>query len=124
VTGWCEVKSVRTGRNKPDTLHVFCNDIAEVVAVNAHDFHGPFSEPGHEHVTATPSRLIVLVLVASGLASCSKDAEYSDQQRACIARRYTAYDASKRDQCVDVCIACMNGNAVTCNTSCKLRGAS
>ena len=59
-----------------------------------------------------------------GLASCSQEVEYSDQQRACIARRYTNFDAKDLGQCVDVCKSCMKGNTVTCNTSCKLKGAS
>ncbi len=68
--------------------------------------------------------LIVFVAVATGLASCSQEVEYTDQQRACIAQRYNNFDARKLSQCVDVCKACMNGNNVTCNTSCKLKGAS
>ena len=68
--------------------------------------------------------LSVLLAIATGLTSCSQEVEYSDQQRVCIARRYQDYDARKLSQCVDVCKACMNGNNVTCNTSCKLKGAS
>jgi hypothetical protein len=60
----------------------------------------------------------------ASLAACSKETEYSDQQRACIAQRYKEFDPRKLSQCVDVCKTCMNGNNVTCNTSCKLRGAS
>jgi hypothetical protein len=67
--------------------------------------------------------LIVQVVVAAGLAACSQEVEYTDQQRACIARRYGYFDARKLSQCVDVCKMCMNGNDVTCYTSCKLRGA-
>jgi hypothetical protein len=66
----------------------------------------------------------LLMAAAIGLASCSQEIEYTDQQRACIAQRYNSYDARKLNQCLDVCKTCMNGNAVTCNTSCKLRGAS
>ena len=65
-----------------------------------------------------------LTTLAVGVASCSKDDEYTDQQRACITRHYTNYDAKKLSQCVDVCMACMRGTTVTCNTSCKLKGAS
>jgi hypothetical protein len=65
----------------------------------------------------------LLMAAAIGLASCSQKVEYTDQQRACIAQRYNGYDARKLNQCLDVCKTCMNGNAVTCNTSCKLRGA-
>jgi hypothetical protein len=68
--------------------------------------------------------LIVLVAIAVGLASCSQEVEYTDQQRASISQRYKEFDARKLSQCVDVCKACMNGNNVTCNTSCKLKGAS
>jgi hypothetical protein len=68
--------------------------------------------------------LIPWTVLALGLASCSPDTEYNEQQRACIAQRYTSYDARQLNQCVDVCKACMKGNNVTCNTSCKLKGAS
>jgi hypothetical protein len=68
--------------------------------------------------------LVLLTAVAAGLASCSQEVEYTDQQRSCIAQRYTNYDARQLNQCVDVCKACMRGNTVTCNTSCRLRGAS
>jgi len=66
----------------------------------------------------------VLIALAMSLASCSQEDGYTDQQRACIAQRYTNYDAKQLSQCVDVCRACMNGTIVTCNTSCKLKGAS
>ena len=68
--------------------------------------------------------LIILAAAAIGLASCSQEPEYTDQQRACTSQRYKEFDARKLSQCVDVCKACMNGNNVTCNTSCKLKGAS
>jgi hypothetical protein len=68
--------------------------------------------------------LCLLMASAIGLAACSQEAEYSDQQRACIAQRYADFDAKKLTQCVDICKACMNGNDTTCNTSCKLKGAS
>jgi len=67
--------------------------------------------------------LSLLTAFAIGLASCSQEPEYTDQQRACIAQRYKDYDSKKLSQCVDVCVSCMHGNVVTCNTSCKLRGA-
>ena len=66
----------------------------------------------------------VLIVLAIGLASCSQEDGYTNQQRACIAQRYTNYDAKQLSQCVDVCKACMNGTIVICNTSCKLKGAS
>ena len=69
-------------------------------------------------------RLVCWVALAACLAACSQEVEYTSEQRACIAQHYTNYDASKLSQCVDVCRACMKGSAVTCNTSCKLRGAS
>ena len=68
--------------------------------------------------------LITWAALALGLASCSKEMEYTDQQRSCIAERYASYDARQLSQCVDVCKACMRGNTVTCHTSCRLRGAS
>jgi hypothetical protein len=67
---------------------------------------------------------IVLVATAICVASCSQEVEYSDQQRACIAQRYSEFDPRNLSQCVDVCKACMAGTTVTCTTSCKLKGAS
>jgi len=67
--------------------------------------------------------LIVHVAIAASLSGCSQEVEYTDQQRACIARRYGYFDARKLSQCVDVCKTCMRGNDITCYTSCKLRGA-
>ena len=68
--------------------------------------------------------LLSLMLLAAALAACSQDIETTPEQRACIAQRYASYDAKQINQCVDVCKACMKGNTVTCNTSCRLRGAS
>jgi hypothetical protein len=73
-------------------------------------------------------RLVGLTLLAiglaMGLAACSQEMDYTPEQRSCIAQRYANYDAKQIGQCVDVCRICMRGNAVTCNTSCRLRGAS
>ena len=69
-------------------------------------------------------RLLCLIALAAGLAACSQDIETTPEQRACIAQRYTNYDPKSLNQCVDVCRVCMKGNVVTCNTSCRLRGAS
>jgi len=74
--------------------------------------------------TVAPRSLILLVAIAAGLAACSQETDYSDQQRACISQRYKAFDARNLSQCVDVCKACMRGNDITCNTSCKLKGAT
>ncbi len=68
--------------------------------------------------------LLSVMLFAAGLSACSQEIETTPEQRVCIAGRYASYDAKKIDQCVDVCKACMKGNTVTCNTSCRLRGAS
>jgi len=68
--------------------------------------------------------ILGVALIALTLIYWRAEAEYSDQQRACITQRYGQFDARKLTQCVDVCKACMKGNTVTCNTSCKLKGAS
>jgi len=68
--------------------------------------------------------LFFCTVPAISLAACSQEVEYSNEQRACIAQHYTNYDSSKLNQCVDVCKSCLKGNTITCNTSCKLRGAS
>jgi hypothetical protein len=54
---------------------------------------------------------------------CSKEPEYTDQQRLCIGRLYKNYDAKQMSQCVDVCKSCMDGSTTTCTTSCYLKGA-
>jgi hypothetical protein len=66
----------------------------------------------------------LLITVAIGLGSCSQEATLTEQERSCIAQRYQNYNEKRLSQCVDVCKACMKGNEVTCNTSCKLKGAS
>ena len=68
--------------------------------------------------------LTLLVLLAAGLSACSQEIDYTPEQRSCIAQHYSAYDAKQINQCVNVCRVCMKGNVVTCNTSCRLRGAS
>jgi hypothetical protein len=69
--------------------------------------------------------LWALTAFAIGLASCSQEqVGYTDAERKCIAQHFTDYDANRLSQCVDVCRACLNGTVVTCNTSCKLKGAS
>jgi hypothetical protein len=67
---------------------------------------------------------VCLLTFAVGLASCSQAVETTPEQQACIGRKYSSYDAKKLNQCVDVCRVCMKGNTVTCNTSCRLRGAT
>ena len=69
-------------------------------------------------------RLLSLTLLAVALAACSQEIDYTPEQRSCIAQHYASYDAKQINQCVDVCRACMKGSVVTCNTSCRLRGAS
>jgi hypothetical protein len=69
-------------------------------------------------------RLLSLTLLAAALPACSQEIDYTPEQRSCIAQHYASYDAKQINQCVDVCRACMKGNVVTCNTSCRLRGAS
>ena len=68
-------------------------------------------------------RLVLLAVVVS-LGGCSRENEFTDKQRACIAQRYKDYDARQLNQCLDVCKTCMDGTTVTCNTSCKLKGAT
>ncbi len=58
------------------------------------------------------------------MAASSKEPEYTDTQRACIAQRYPNYNATIASQCLDVCKVCMSGTTTTCTTSCKLKGAT
>jgi hypothetical protein len=68
---------------------------------------------------------IFLAALAIGLASCSEEQPtFTEKEHACIAQRSKNYDPKQLAQCVDVCKYCLNGTVATCNTSCKLRGAS
>jgi hypothetical protein len=68
-------------------------------------------------------RSAVLMALGLSLAACSRETDYTPEQRSCIAQHYANYDARQLNQCVDVCRLCMKGNVLTCNTSCRLRGA-
>ena len=67
--------------------------------------------------------IVVLALVVLALIFRRGQAEYSAEQRACVAQRYGQFDESKLGQCVDICKACMKGSTATCNTACWLKGA-
>ena len=73
---------------------------------------------------ATLRTCSILVAVALAVASCSKEPEYTGEQRVCIAQHYGKYDPKDLNQCVAICKACMSGTTTTCNTSCKLKGAN
>jgi hypothetical protein len=67
----------------------------------------------------------ILIALAIGLGSCSQEQPgYTDKQRVCIAQHYRDYNPKQLSQCVGVCEACLNGTAATCNSSCKLKGAT
>jgi hypothetical protein len=71
------------------------------------------------------SGLLLLACFAVGLTACSEEQPaYNEQQRVCISQRYNNYDPKQLKQCLDVCKNCLNGSVVTCNTSCKLKGAT
>jgi hypothetical protein len=67
--------------------------------------------------------LTLSVLLVTLLTGCSNEPEYSDQQRACIAKLYSSYDPKQMNQCFNACRSCMAGTTVTCTTSCNLKGA-
>ena len=66
----------------------------------------------------------IALILALGAASCSPDPEVTDSAtNKCATNLHPSYNPKARDQCVDVCIKCSNGNTVTCSTSCMLKGA-
>jgi hypothetical protein len=73
---------------------------------------------------ATLRTCSVMIAAALAGASCSKEPEYTVEQRMCIAQHYGKYDRKDLNQCVAVCKDCMNGTTTTCTTSCKLKGAN
>lgn len=71
-----------------------------------------------------PLRIGLVITAAVCLGACSQEQTLTEQERTCIATRFPGYNPKQMSQCVDVCKTCMKGNVVTCNTACKLRGAS
>lgn len=71
---------------------------------------------------ATVFVVALAVLAVSG--GCAKEEELTAEQRVCVADLYPTYDPKQTEACVKVCKVCKKGNTVTCNTSCRLRGAS
>lgn len=72
-------------------------------------------------------RATVFAVALAALAvigGCTKEEELTAQQKVCVAGLYPTYDPTKTEACVKVCKTCKKGNTVTCNTSCRLRGAS
>jgi hypothetical protein len=98
-----------------------------VIVVPARCAGEPAAGPDALAREGLPVRLRLLPCVmglAAGLAACSREPDYTPEQRSCIAQHYANYDARHLDQCVDICRLCMKGNVLTCNTSCRLRGAN
>ena len=95
--------------------------IVEQAVRPGEDFTGP-KVPAEERAVRL-RRVPCLTALAAGLAACSQQTDYTPEQRSCIAQHYANYDARQLNQCVDVCRLCMRGNVLTCNTSCRLRGA-
>jgi hypothetical protein len=100
----------------------FDHEFAETVMPASCCGTGILARPGERAVRLR--RLVFLIGIAAGLSACSQDIETTPEQRACIAEHYSNYNPRQISQCVDVCRLCMKGNTVTCNTSCRLRGAS
>jgi hypothetical protein len=65
----------------------------------------------------------IALILGLGAASCSPDPEVAASTNKCATDLHPSYNPKARDQCVDVCIKCFNGNTVTCSTSCMLKGA-
>lgn len=64
---------------------------------------------------------LAVLTVAGG---CAKEEELTAEQKVCVAGLYPTYDPKLTEACVKVCKTCKKGNTVTCNTSCRLRGAT
>ena len=67
--------------------------------------------------------IVAVALVMFALVFWRGQAEYSDEQRACVTQRYGQFNEKTLSQCVDMCKACLKGNTATCNTACWLKGA-
>jgi hypothetical protein len=54
-------------------------------------------------------RSAVLMALGLSLAACSRETDYTPEQRSCIAQHYANYDARQLNQCVDVVQALHEG---------------
>jgi hypothetical protein len=69
-------------------------------------------------------RFIVLLLALMVMAGCQQETEVTGStSNKCVAELFSAYNPKNLNQCLAVCSRCDHGTAVTCSTSCKLRGA-
>jgi len=68
-------------------------------------------------------RLAVIIILATVLATCSREDDVTGSTNACAAKLYSVFDPKKFDQCVNTCIKCDHGVMTTCSTSCRLKGA-
>ena len=69
-------------------------------------------------------KLSMGVLILLAIAACSPESSQGAGEKACAAKLFPNYDATRLDQCMSVCKICGNGNTVTCSTSCQLKGAN
>ncbi|MFL6792584.1 MAG: hypothetical protein ACJ8EE_15610 [Bradyrhizobium sp.] len=67
--------------------------------------------------------IIVIVLSAAALASCSPDNDVTGTTESCVSKLYSPYNPKDMKQCVSACLACERGVMTTCSTSCTLKGA-
>ena len=69
-------------------------------------------------------RAIVVILALMLMAGCQQEAEVTGStSSACAINLFPSYNPKDLNQCLAVCGKCDRGTAVTCSTSCKLRGA-
>jgi hypothetical protein len=69
-------------------------------------------------------RFIVLMLALTVMTGCQQEPEVTGStSNKCVAELFSAYNPKNLNQSLAVCSRCDHGTAVTCSTSCKLRGA-
>ncbi len=68
--------------------------------------------------------ILALTMTAAVTSGCQQESEVTGSTSyKCVADLFPAYNPKNLNQCVAVCSRCDRGTAVTCSTSCKLRGA-
>ncbi len=69
-------------------------------------------------------RPVVAILALMMMAGCQQETDVTGSTtNSCAINLFPSYNPKSLDQCLAVCSKCGRGTAVTCSTSCKLRGA-
>ena len=76
----------------------------------------------NRHFRGRPIKWFAVTMVFL-LAACSGDENVTGSTDKCAKGLYPAYHSKNLEQCVAVCMKCVNRTPTTCHPSCNLKGA-